>query len=187
MIQRFQHAANSICASASSTLLTPYAALAGGRAVLVHCQQGVSRSVTLLLYFLTDRSLKRALLHIMWVRSSEPNAAYTHPNVGFLGQLQLAEARAAGRGWQRLALLPMQRWTLAPPWRRGNTCGTFRPLWACVRLARPACPMAALLCWSRGRPPCSLQRARQVCELVLGCPVGGALVVYAPHKDKHAL
>ena len=81
----FQPAADSIAA-----------ALAGGRAVLVHCQQGVSRSVTLLLYFLMDRlgwSLKKALLHVMRVRSSEPSAAYTHPNVGFLGQLQQAEAR----------------------------------------------------------------------------------------------
>ncbi len=75
-------------------------ALAAGGTVLIHCQMGTSRSVCLLLYFLMSRrgfTLRRALLHVMRVRSSNPGAPYTHPNRGFFDKLVVEDVRLHGQ------------------------------------------------------------------------------------------
>jgi hypothetical protein len=75
-------------------------ALAAGGTVLIHCQMGTSRSACLLLYFLMSRrgfTLRRALLHVMRVRSSNPGAPYTHPNRGFFSKLVVEDVRLHGQ------------------------------------------------------------------------------------------
>jgi broad specificity phosphatase PhoE len=100
---------------AADAALTPHlapatafmdAALSQGGTVLVHCQVGTSRSVSLLLHYLMARrgmALRGALAHVMGVRARNPRAPYTHPNRGFWKELMAEEVRLRG-GEASLAL-----------------------------------------------------------------------------------
>eukprot|EP01126_Amoeba_proteus_P033103 TRINITY_DN323_c0_g3_i2.p1 TRINITY_DN323_c0_g3~~TRINITY_DN323_c0_g3_i2.p1 ORF type:complete len:157 (+),score=19.61 TRINITY_DN323_c0_g3_i2:171-641(+) len=69
---------------------------AGGK-VFVHCNEGVSRSVTIAVAWLmkTQRfSLKEAFQYIIKVRNS---GQYSHPNLGFFEQLQVFERVLFGK------------------------------------------------------------------------------------------
>jgi protein-tyrosine phosphatase len=75
--------------------------------VLVHCKMGTSRSSSLLLfYMMRDEcySLRNALLHVMHVRSLNPDAPYTHPNRGFMATLIEQEKAMAHDGCCSLTL-----------------------------------------------------------------------------------
>ena len=75
--------------------------------VYVHCKVGTSRSVSLLLFYMMRErhySLRNALLHVMHVRSSNPRAPYSHPNMGFMRQLIACEKLMSGDGTASLTL-----------------------------------------------------------------------------------
>jgi protein-tyrosine phosphatase len=60
--------------------------------VLVHCQNSVSRSVTLVLsYLLNEKSLKDSIIHLKNMRNQ-----YTRPNLGFMKQLIKYEYKIRG-------------------------------------------------------------------------------------------
>lgn len=65
-------------------------AIAGGGTVLIHCRMGTSRSVALTMAYLIaaeQMTLRSSLIYILKQRSTNPDAPYTHPNLGFFKQL----------------------------------------------------------------------------------------------------